>query len=225
MTRNITPKEFWEDKIVGWEKGRYKKQDRGGFLERLANHSSSSLRFRIQESKLLLQPFVANKFIVEIGCGTGLLAPEFISMGAKRYLGYDIAENAIEQASKRFSTKDITFEVADVNELPLLEADIVFSLGLLDWLNDDELKHLFMVSGQSNYFHAIAEKRQSLAQMIHRLYVFISYGHRTGAYIPRYYQTKKMEEMIQVHNTSKLHVYRDKRLSFGAFVSSLPIND
>jgi ubiquinone/menaquinone biosynthesis C-methylase UbiE len=223
-TKHVTPKEFWEDKIIGWEKGRYIEQTDGGLLERMANRSSSSLRFRLEASQEILRPFVANKRIVEIGCGSGQLAQSFMSMGAKNYLGYDIAENAIKQARENIRDEGVTFKVASVHYLPVLDTDIVFSLGLLDWLDDAGLKFLFKVSGRADYFHSISEKRTSLFQMLHRFYVFVAYGHRTGAYIPRYYSTSQLEDMIHTHNPNQLQVHRDPRLSFGAFVTSLPIN-
>ena len=45
-------------------------------------------------AKKLLLNLVPNKKILEIGCGSGLLAEELIKAGAKSYLGYDFAEHA-----------------------------------------------------------------------------------------------------------------------------------
>jgi len=224
----VEPKKFWEGKILGWEQGRYgQKEKRSSVLEKLADRSSASLRFRMEITGQLLVPHVEGKRIVEIGCGSGLLSETLLAAGAQSYIGYDIAENAIDHASRSaaksgFSDK-ARYEVAAVSDLPDLEADLVFSLGLLDWLTDEELKTVFKVGGSADFLHAIAEKRASLSQLIHRAYVQMAYGHKTGSYRPRYYRISEIELLLRPYTDAKLHVYRDPLLSFGALVSSLPI--
>ena len=221
------PKQFWEHKILHWERGRYEEKTSPSFLERIADRSSSSLRFRIEAVGKGLAPFVKGKKVVELGCGTGILAGKIVAAGADAYVGYDIAEAAITEARQRAEQLRISdkasFSVGSIDELDDLQADIVFSLGLLDWLNDNELEALFKISGSTDYLHAIAEKRFSLSQFFHRLYVHVSYGHRTGAYIPRYYAVGDLEEIIKHHNVKAVRVLRDPRLSFGAFLTNLPI--
>jgi len=225
---DVDPKTFWEEKILHWENGRYeKKTQKASFLEAIADWSSNSLRFRIEVTGRLLAPFVAGKQVVEIGCGSGLLTEGLLAAGAASYTGYDIAETAIGSAKARADEKgfsdNVHYQVCGVSNLPPFGADIVFSLGLLDWLTDAELDALFRASGSADFLHAIAEKRMSLSQYLHRLYVQVAYGHRTGAYRPRYYRVSEMENLIHPYNQSLIHVYRDRRLSFGALVSSLPI--
>ena len=225
---SVDPKDFWENKIIGWEKGRYEDtQWSASFLERLANRSSNSLRFRLAITMELLSTFVRDKTIVEIGCGSGLLAGKLLDFGAKSYVGYDIAEIAIYNARALATSQGYAdrarFEVSSVSSLPPVEGDIVFSLGLLDWLTNEELDALFKASGKTDYFHAIAEKRGSITQLLHRLYVHIAYGHKTGSYVPRYFTIEQMQGMIRPYNDSAIHVFRDPRLSFGAILSSLLI--
>lgn len=223
----IDPKQFWEEKILEWERGRYTEKTSTSLLEHLADQSSSSLRFRIEAAGKALAPFVEGKRVVEIGCGSGILAEAIVASGADAYVGYDIAENAIDEACQRAEQVGIAekteFLVGSVSTLSELQADIVFSLGLLDWLNDSELAALFKISGKADYLHAIAEKRLSAFQFFHRLYVYISYGYRTKGYVPRYYSVGVLEPMIRRYNDASLHVLRDPRLSFGAFLTSLPV--
>ena len=228
MNSSTDPKQFWENKILAWENNRYGNDDvQGSFLERIASRSSRSLRFRQSIACGLLRPFAAGKRIVEVGCGSGMLAADIISMGAESYLGYDIAESAVAQARRRVDSHGVagkaTFEVASVAELPALEADVVLTLGLLDWLDDAALDALFRVTGKADYLHAIAEKRFSVSQMLHRLYVHVAYGHKTGGYVPRYYTTEEIEAVAGRYNSRQLVPWCDPRLSFGVFVSSLPI--
>ena len=225
----VNPKEFWENKILGWESGRYDNRPKASsFLEKIANRSSNSLRFRMDVAGQLLKRHVTAKHVVEVGCGSALLAEKIIAMGAASYTGYDFAESAISQAQKRVTesgfSERIRLMVKSVDQLANLQADIVFSLGLLDWLNDEELKNLFRSSGAADYLHAIAEKRLGLSQFFHRIYIHLAYGYRTIYYIPRYYDVSQLKDLINQFKTNELHVYRNHKLSFAALISSLPIS-
>lgn len=68
---------FWDGKILAWESSRYKERSSGhSLLERLAGRASASLRFRISRSLELIAPHIASREIIEIGCGSGITAPE-----------------------------------------------------------------------------------------------------------------------------------------------------
>jgi SAM-dependent methyltransferase len=178
-------------------------------------------------AEALLRPHVAGRRVVELGCGSGLLAEPLVEAGAASYVGYDIARSAIESARERTrmarGATRIRFEQGDVASLPPLSADLVFSLGLFDWLTANEIDAVFAAGGASDYFHAIAEKRRSPSQYLHRLYVFLSYGHRTGAYVPRYFDVAFLEAVAARHNPRPMHVFRSPSLSFGAFVTTLAL--
>lgn len=227
MNRPVEPKEFWENKILDWETGRYKRTGRSAsLLESVANRASMSLRFRLATAIRLLAPHVEGRRVVELGCGSGLLATHLIALGTASYQGFDFAANAVELASRRAAEDGISdrarFEVCAVADLGSLEADIVVSLGLFDWLDDDELDTIFRVSGEADYLHAIAERSATPTQWLHRLYVHLAYGHRTGSYVPRYYSTAEIEDIIRRHGAKPMRVVRARRISFGAILTSLP---
>ena len=229
MPSNVDPKEFWENKILVWEKGRYQADAKSSsLLERLADRASNSLRFRLAVTVELLRPHIKGKRVVELGCGSGLITADLLEAGAASYVGYDISERAISNATalaEQQGTLDrASFHTGSVEDIPPLEADIVFSLGLLDWLDDETLARVFEIGGQADYLHAISERRVSLSQYLHRLYVQVSYGWKTGSYIPRYYSIPEMEELARHGKGGPVHVFRDSRLSFGALVSSLPVD-
>ncbi|PPR79990.1 MAG: hypothetical protein CFH06_00153 [Alphaproteobacteria bacterium MarineAlpha3_Bin5] len=228
MNKRTDPKSFWENKILTWENGRYKeKESSSSMLENIANKSSNSLRFRLEITKVLLKDHIIGKSVFEIGCGSGMLAKDLVYMGARQYVGYDFAASAIEKAKLVAQEQNITdkasFFEASVLDLPDLEADVVFSLGLVDWLDDDEIAHLFKVGQQAHFLHAFSEKRFSVSQMIHRLYVFVSYGHKTNGYQPRYQTTQELADIANKYNNHEAKVYRNPQLSFGALFTSLPI--
>lgn len=226
MADKINPQEFWDKKITGWEDGRYDEiRPSATLLEKIANCSSASLRFRMAITGTLLAPHVKGRRIVELGCGSGLLARDLLACGALSYQGFDISPIAIDRArvmAREHKLGDMArFDVAAVSALPRLEADIVVSLGLFDWLSDQDLQRVFELSGKADYHHAISEKRASLTQALHRLYVHVAYGYRTGGYVPRYFAVTQIEALAHQFNDKPVRVFRDNRLSFGAFLTTL----
>lgn len=219
---------FWEGKILDWERGRYSATGgTGGPLERLADRASASLRFRMESSAELLAPFVAGRRVIDLGCGTGLLAPKLLAAGATEYVGYDIAEAAIDLARKRAKEEGWSdrarFERASLADLSRLDGDVIVSLGLTDWLNDAELERLFELGGSADFLHATSEARPSLQRWLHQAYCYVAYGYRTQGYVPRYLETPVIADMARRHRTGPVYVWRHRRLSFGAYLTSLPV--
>lgn len=218
---------FWENKILEWERDRYAAAS-GSMLERLASRASDSLRFRLSFTGQFLSRHVAGKRVVELGCGSGLLAEGLLGAGAVSYHGYDIAAGAIVRGEERARIAGIDgqarFTVSDSDSLGRVEADLVFSLGFLDWLTPAQIDHAFSLAPNADWLHAIAEKRVSPSQWAHRLYVQIAYGHRTGAYRPRYYSVDEIAVIAARHGYGPPCVYRDRRLSFGAMLASIPFD-
>lgn len=224
---------FWEGKILAWEQGRYEPSTvRQGLLERLADRASESLRFRMASAGELLAERCAGKVVVDLGCGSGRLGEALLDAGAAAYVGYDVAASAIEAARARAAERGwgdrARFEVASVEELPPLEADVVVSLGLMDWLTDAQIARVFAVSGEADFLHAIAEKRASPAQWIHRAYCYVAYGHRTAGYVPRYFDARAFAALGRVGGAGgsrPVYAWRHPGLAFGAYLTSFPLGE
>ena len=141
------------------------------------------------------------------------------------YLGVDIARTAIDAGLSRKRVGRwpdcINFIQGEISSLHDNRHDIVLSLGLLDWLNDEELKHLFRFQGRSDFFHAISERSNRIDQWLHRAYVQLSYGYRTGSYRPRYFSCAEIAALTP--STVQTYVYRHPRLRFGGLLSSFPV--
>ena len=91
--------EFWDERILGWEEGRYGEPRFGAtWLERLANRASGSLRFRLDAAREILDAHVRGKRVLEVDCGSGLLAECIVKAGADTYTVIDLAPSAIENA-------------------------------------------------------------------------------------------------------------------------------
>jgi SAM-dependent methyltransferase len=174
----------------------------------------------------LLAPHLPGRRLVELGCGSGLLAGRLISLGAAHYQGFDISEVAIARARDRQimqpTATRIAFDVASVTELGPQGDSLVFSLGLFDWLTPDEIAHVFSIGRSGCYFHAVAERRRSVEQAIHRAYVDLSYGRRTG-YRPQYHSVTDINALLARAELPPTNVYRHARLRFGIFATDLTL--
>ena len=71
-----------------------------------------------------------------------------------------------------------------------------------------------------DFIHSMSEKKSSITQYLHRLYVYLSYGRKTKGYAPRYITKEKILKLIKSHINKKIHFLNKKELSFGVFFSS-----
>ena len=116
------------------------------------------------------------------------------------------------------------FSVAGITDLHPQEDALVVSLGLIEWLDPTEVDHLFALGSHGPFFHGLSEQRWSVAQLVHRVYVHLSYGRKTGGYVPQYHQATEIAAIAKRHQINQLNIYRRRKLRFGIFVSNLPIN-
>lgn len=105
--------------------------------EDMTNYSFHIRRERVVE---LLHPILKQGMqVLDVGCGTGVMAPFVLSREA-HYQGVDLSANMIAEARKqRFDTGTVAgsaaFTVADVEQMPLPDAhyDVLMALGLLEY--------------------------------------------------------------------------------------------
>ena len=226
-SNTIKPRDFWNEKLIGWEEDRYSHSAQGSsLLEELAR-KFSGLPERMATASRVLIPRAAGKRIVEVGCGTGLLAESLIEAGAESYLGFDIADSAVKSAQERVAaagmSEKIQFMQGGVIDIGKVDADIVFSMGLLDWLTHDEIDKVFGLSEGAEFLHSFSEKRLSFWRMVHMLYVFVAYGHRTGKYKPNYHTLSELSEIADRHGKKRITPIRNPGMRFGCFMTSFEI--
>lgn len=149
---DFSPRQFWENKILVWEKSRYAQTF-------FFNPFSWTIRNRLKTSAAFLKDMVkADWSVVEVGCGSGYLAEKLAPL-VRQYTGYDIAHNAIVHAQERLKLPNVQFATLPVQQLSVLNPDLVLFLGLTDWLNDQEMQHLFSSLDSRHLFFSYTEKR------------------------------------------------------------------
>lgn len=208
----LTKKEFWNQKISSWEKSKYKKTIK--YFD-----FNSSVKFRLLTAGKLLNQISTGKNLLELGCASGFLWERIKHLDIKSYKGIDFSKTAIEMFAKKVQNskyqKMISLSCEDCvdNSHP---ADIVISLGLLDWISIEKIKILAENYKNCWYLHSFSEKSQSPAQLIHRIYSHLNYKVWTPFY-------RSADELSSIFG-SKAKIYRHPKLSFGAFIYSLPSN-
>ncbi len=210
-------KKFWENKIQTWEEKRYGKGE-----DKNSSIAGSSLQFRFEKAAELLKPHVEGKKILDLGCGTGIFYEELQKTNFLHYTGVDLAESAILEAKKKIEgtekeTKCSLFS-GNIIEFDFPDTDIVVSLGVLDWLDKNEIKDLFKKTYPNKFLFSISEKRASLTRWVHSIYVFISYGWKSEGYVPKYYTTDEIIEIAEEVGYKDVKIFRHPRLRFGTFL-------
>ena len=205
---------FWNDKILSWEKDKYDGAPK-------IFDVNSSVKRRLNMTADLLGRSAEGKNLVELACGSGRLWEKIRSLKLNSYTGVDFSESALavfQKKVKNFRNYKVSLVCGDCVDR-VFPADIVVSLGLFDWLSMDQIKKIAEHYQKTRYWHSFSEKKNfSISQAAHSLYVFIGYGRKTGSYIPHY---RKAEDLLSVFGADA-GIYRDSRLSFGAFVHRFP---
>jgi SAM-dependent methyltransferase len=214
---------FWDKKILGWENDKYALPQ--GWFHRVFD-ANRSLKYRQLIARNILTQVVKGKSVLEIGCGTARLLPSIMEAGAAKYRGVDISPVAIEEAKIRhghlLARGNVELLPMNVAQIEKGDAEICFSLGLLDWLELIEIREMVSRLNCEYYLHSFSERRPSAQQWLHKLYVYLFYGHRTKTYVPRYYTHQQLIDIFTSFYGSPPAFFRSPLLSFGTFVHHLP---
>ena len=205
---------FWDAKILSWERKSYRQGQLWGL----------PLRWRRQLFLELVGQRLRGKTVFEMGCGSAGLLEDLFSRGIRSYVGCDISTVAIHEAKNRAAALGLSHKVelvrADVLQMPKVSADFGFSLGLLDWLDDEEAAWLLALA--PHFLHSFSERRLTLSQLLHRAYVYCAYGNRDTSYVPRYRRSERIAEWSSGQGVRAPEFYRDSRMSFSTFAYCLP---
>ena len=216
----MNSQEYWDHKIIEWEDSQRGNQNIS-FIEKLASYFRGPVKFRTQWCLEILEKFVNDKTILELGCGSGYVAFELYKRGQPKHItGIDISHNAIERAQNlsrdRNLTGQFTFLESEAVSATLPATDITIGLGFLDYLTADETRELFNKLRSRYFLFTFVEKKVSLFRYIHIAYLW-------SQKCPKHYYYSK-EEMLSFisKNYGKVKFLNDPRLSFGCITHNLP---
>ncbi|WP_409200795.1 class I SAM-dependent methyltransferase [Methanobrevibacter sp. DSM 116169] len=100
----------------------------------------------LEESKIILEKLdLKNKKILEIGCGIGRWA-EVLHDKCETYMGIDYSENLIKIAKENYNYENCFFQEMSATDIEIDKLlvkppfDIILVVGVLIYLNDDDIK-------------------------------------------------------------------------------------
>lgn len=110
------------------------------FLERVSPEEKSTAVFKLHFATYkFAEKFVADKKVLDIGCGTGY-GSNHLAQWALEVVGGDISFEAIEYAKKHYEKENLKFQIMDctASKLPNNSFDVVCALELLEHVRDYE---------------------------------------------------------------------------------------
>ncbi|GEM_PF-1547554 len=222
--RNQARASYWDAKIRRWAESCYTRQ-RGDMMSRLRR----SIDARKEEAKHLLRERLRPGFtLLDLGCGAGQFAIEAVrECGAARAIGRDFSAEAIRMAERLrdeagLAPKQVRFEVAGAEAPIPADVDVVTGLGLLDWLDPDQIDALFARLRGRKIIMSFSEQDGSVAEIVHRVYlVWRLRVMRRGV---RAYHHKRafMLELAARHGLGAVEIAASPSMRFGRLLHNLP---
>src|SRR5579884_2353919 len=103
-----------------------------------------------ERSRILVRDYIhpqPGDRILEIGCGPGTIVPY---LPETEYVGFDLSEEYIEQARRKFPRAKFVCERVSQYTLPQRQYfDVVLALGIVHHLDDSEALQLFSISREA----------------------------------------------------------------------------
>ena len=170
-------KDYWDFHIVDWEKSAYERRSSCSLIEKVATLFRGHLIHRKNTCKRMLLEQVENKKILEIGCGMGGLLREITREGRPRYaVGWEISEKAVQIGQELLANEGLEntcrIECRDIEEsleqIPLF--DIVYGLGILEYLQRETLYRLIEQLKDHDFFFQYHRKYLSVKNVLHVVY-------------------------------------------------------
>ncbi|MBI5396343.1 MAG: class I SAM-dependent methyltransferase [Verrucomicrobia bacterium] len=108
-------------------------------------HAPAVDTWKFIQRKLRVEELLATEKpgrLLDVGCGTGVMAPVFLERGWE-FVGVDLAPKMIDYARQRFAGQPkAQFHAGTLEslKLPVASFDAVMAMGLVEYLNDEELR-------------------------------------------------------------------------------------
>jgi SAM-dependent methyltransferase len=213
---------YWDAKIRRWAASSYT-ATRDDLMSRVRR----SIDARKEMAKKILKDRLHPGYtLADLGCGAGQFVLEAVrDCGARSGLGLDFSPEAIHMAEELRNDAGLTpdqaqFRVADVGE-PLPEADLATGLGLLDWLEPDQIDALFSQLKGRRFLLSYSEKDWSPDELIHRVYLvwrLALFGKGVRAY---HHSRKFILDLATKHRLGRVEIVSAPAMRFGRLMHNL----
>ncbi|OGK08881.1 hypothetical protein A2767_05030 [Candidatus Roizmanbacteria bacterium RIFCSPHIGHO2_01_FULL_35_10] len=208
----LTQKEYWDKKIKQWSSLAYGKTVKLNVLERIASFFRAT-NTRKEVTLKLIGPKVKGKTILDLGCGFGEFSISLLMRyGPKKIIAIDISDVAIKEIKKLAKSlkldEKIELRVEDVTKIDRLpNFDILVGIGLIDYLNSEQLKRLFNLMGEKSFIFSYCEKKLSFLNILHNIYLSIQRG-------PKFYKYTKKDLRALIPKNSRLFFIKKNGFQF-----------
>lgn len=134
------------NELIAFYDSVYKKGEQKHYTRLLFKKDKKTLP--IDENEVLNALNWKNKTVLDVGCGTGLMADVIAKAGAKKVIGIDFSPDAIAAAKKEHSHPNLDYRVENIKK-HRGNYDIVISLGTLEHM-DKPLEILKLIKKHVN---------------------------------------------------------------------------
>lgn len=217
----MNSKQYWENKIIEWEDS-VKGVNKVSFIEKVATVFRKPLQYRSSMSLQLLRPFVHEKIVLDLGCGSGFFDMALYDLAKpSKIIGIDISSQAIKRAQKTANERNLMeicqFFEGDAGRMSLPKVDVTIGLGFLDYLTLSEIKFLFERLKSKYFLFSFSERKLSVLRFMHILYML-------SQSCPKHFYNTKVEIKQCIGEKFGATIFlNDRHLSFSCLVHNLPV--
>lgn len=220
-------REFWNKELPKWEELTYSQG-----IKLLAIHKIIFFYFkrplveRLKTFLDLIGPYLKDKVVLDLGCGSGIFCFQLLQLGASKVVGVDVSDKAIEMAKGKARELNVdvdkcSFICADARNMVFPSFDIVTGLGFLDWIGLDETAKIFREIKGKRFLFSFSERYYSPLAVLHRLYWYWRDKISKQGVLPQHYTSGQIISILSENGFSDACLLRDRKLSFGTIIHNL----
>ncbi len=170
-------KEYWDKKIKIWSNSSYKTGSLGfNLIEWLAGFFRGPIGGRMEVTLKIVGPKIKDKVIADLGCGVGDFCFRALDFKPLKVIGMDISTSAVNEAAKRAKEKGVANktifiqgDLGAIKEFP--DCDFLVGSGFIDYLDREQLAHLFKKIKARKFFFSFPEKKTSFINFLQAIYL------------------------------------------------------
>lgn len=214
---------YWDAKIRKWAQTSY-----AACREDLMSKVRRSIDARKDEAKKILLARLRPGFtLLDLGCGAGQFVMEVVrDCGATWGIGRDFSAEAVRMAGELRDAAGLApaqarYEVGDVSAPFPPDVEVITGLGLLDWLDADQIDALFARVKGKRFLFSYSEQDGSFDEIVHRIYLVWRLrvlGRGVRAY---HHRRSFILGLVEKHGLGPVEIVSAKSMRFGRLIHNL----